>query len=176
MKIVPLDLPGAFQVELELVADERGHFARTFCQEEFRLHGLDPTIAQCNISWNPRRGTLRGMHYQTPPHEECKLIRCTRGAVFDVLVDLRRDSPTFCQWVGQELLAGGPRMLFAPKGVAHGFLTLADRTEVQYQMSAPYVAGTGRGVRWNDAVFGIKWPASVEVISAHDATFSDFTP
>ena len=176
MKFTALDLPGTFLVDLEPITDNRGHFARTFCHDEFREHGLDPMVAQCNVSWNHRKGTLRGMHYQSDPHGEAKLVRCTRGAIFDVLIDLRPESTAYCTWTAHELTADGPHMLFAPTGVAHGFLTLADATEVHYQMSAPYVQDAASGVRWDDPAFAIDWPAAIEVISERDAGYPDFRP
>lgn len=167
-------LPGAWVVRLEAHHDERGSFARTFAADEFERRGLDPRVAQCSVSFNPRRGTLRGLHYQADPHGECKLIRCTRGGVYDVLVDLRPGSPTYCGWFGVELTPTGGTMVYAPVGVAHGLLTLADDSEVSYQISAPYVPEAARGVRWDDPVFGIDWPADVEVISERDRTYPDF--
>ena len=169
-------LPGAWVVRLEPLQDERGYFARTFAADEFERRGLDPGIAQCSVSFNPRRGTLRGMHYQADPHGECKLIRCTRGRVYDVLVDLRRDSPAYCRWYGVQLAPEEGAMVYAPAGVAHGLLTLEDDSEVAYQISAPYVPEAARGVRWDDPAFGIELPAAVEVISERDRTYSDFRP
>lgn len=169
-------LPGAWIVRLEAIADERGHFARTFAADEFERHGLDARIAQCNISFNARRGTLRGLHYQEDPHGESKLIRCTRGAVYDVLVDVRRESRTYGCWFGVELTPGNHTMVYAPIGVAHGFLTLHDETEVAYQMSVSYVADAARGLRWDDPIIGIEWPANVEVISDRDRAYPDFAP
>lgn len=174
MRYTALSLPGAYLIDIEPLQDERGLFARTWCRREFEQHGLDTQIAQSNISLSRKRRTLRGMHFQAPPHEEIKLIRCTRGAIYDVIVDLRRDSPTFRRWFGTELTAENRRMLYVPKGLAHGFLTLRPDSEVQYQMSQPYVAEAVRGVRWNDAAFAIAWPEPVEVISERDRTFPDF--
>lgn len=169
-------LPGAWVVRLEQLHDERGYFARTFAADEFQRRGLDPGVVQCSISFNPRRGTLRGLHYQADPHGECKLIRCTRGGVYDVLVDLRRDSPTYCRWFGVELTPAGGIMVYAPVGVAHGLLTLEVDSEVSYQISAHYAPEAARGVRWDDPAFGIDWPAEVEVISERDRTYPDFRP
>lgn len=169
-------LGGVQVVEPELLGDERGAFARTFCAEEFREHGLDPSIAQANISLNRRAGTLRGMHYQAEPHGEGKLVRVTRGAVFDVAIDLRPGSPTHRQWFGGELTADNRLALFIPVGCAHGFQSLVDDTEVLYLISAPYVAGAGRGVRWDDPAIGIAWPdppPGGRVISERDATYPD---
>jgi dTDP-4-dehydrorhamnose 3,5-epimerase len=169
-------VPGAWLIELEPIADDRGWFARTFCAEEFAAHGLDPAVAQCNASFNARDGTLRGMHYQAEPHGEAKLVRCTRGAVFDAVVDLRPDSPAFCRWTGHELTASNGRMLYAPVGTAHGFVTLTDDTEVHYQMSYPYVPDAARGVRFDDPAFGIEWPVTPTVISEKDRGYPDFQP
>lgn len=176
MIIAELPLHGVFTVEAEKVSDERGHFARTFSAEEFRAKGLNPRVDQCSYSYNPRLGTLRGMHYQAAPHGECKLVRCTRGAAYDVGVDLRPDSPTYCRWHGVELTAENRLAVYLPEGVAHGLLTLADETEIYYQMSAPYVANAARGVRWDDPTFGIEWPAPPRVISDRDRHLPDFTP
>jgi dTDP-4-dehydrorhamnose 3,5-epimerase len=151
-------LKGAFTIEPERLEDERGFFARTFCREEFRAHGLNPTVVQCNISVNKKKGTLRGMHYQTPPYPEAKLVLCTRGAVYDVIIDLRPESPTFKQWIAVELTAENHRMLYVPESFAHGFQTLEDNTEVRYQMSEFYHPECARGVRWDDPSFGIEWP------------------
>jgi len=170
-------LKGAFVIELELHADQRGSFARSFCAQEFQEHGLDARVLQCNVSCNGRRGTLRGMHYQQPPYAEAKLIRCTRGAMYDVIVDLRPASPTFRQWVAFELASepGKPsKMVYVPKGFAHGFLTLRDDTEVFYQMSDMFTPSAARGFRWNDPAFGIEWPEKIVVISDRDRTYSDF--
>jgi len=167
-------LRGAFLIDIERHEDERGFFARSWCRREFEAHGLDPEIAQCNVSFNVRKGTLRGMHYQTEPFEEAKLVRCTRGALCDVIVDLRPDSVTFKQHVSDVLTAENRRMLFVPGGFAHGFLTLEDATEVLYQMSAFHAPERARGFRWNDPAFGIPWPAEVEVISERDRRYPDF--
>jgi dTDP-4-dehydrorhamnose 3,5-epimerase len=167
-------LPGAYVIELEPHRDERGFFARTWCQREFEAHGLNPGLVQCNISYNEDRGTLRGMHYQAPPHEEAKLVRCTRGRLYDVIIDLRPDSPAFKQHIGVTLSAENRTMLYVPEGFAHGFLTLDDATEVFYQMSAFYAPEAARGVRWNDPAFGIEWPAPVEHIKDRDQAYADF--
>lgn len=174
MKFQPTRIEGLFLIDIEPVADERGFFARTYCEDEFRKHGLDPRIAQSSISFNPRRGTLRGMHYQREPHSETKLIRCTRGSVFDAVVDLRGDSPTFLQWFGVELTAANRRMLYIPRGLAHGYLSLEDDSEISYQMSAPYHPESASGVRWNDPAFGIAWPIAVEVVADRDRAYPDF--
>jgi dTDP-4-dehydrorhamnose 3,5-epimerase len=167
-------LGGAFVVELEKKEDERGFFARAWCREEFLARGLNPHLAQCGISYNEKRGTLRGMHYQGAPHEEAKLVRCTKGVIHDVILDLRPDSPTFERWVAVDLIASDYRMLYVPEGFAHGFQTLEDDTEVFYQISEPYHPESARGVRWNDPAFGIEWPLEVSVISEKDASVEDF--
>jgi dTDP-4-dehydrorhamnose 3,5-epimerase len=170
-------LKGAYEIELEPHGDERGWFARSYCWREFEARGLNPRVVQCNISSNRCRGTLRGMHYQEPPHEEAKLIRCSRGALYDVIVDLRPDSQTFLHWTSIELNAevGKPsRMLYVPEGFAHGFQTLEDDTEVFYQMSQFYAPASGGGFRWNDPAFRIDWPEAVRVISDRDRTYPDF--
>lgn len=176
MNFTPTALPGAWIVEPERLGDERGFFARTFCRDEFGAHGLATIFVQCNTSFNARRGTLRGMHFQRAPHAEAKLVRCTRGAILDVLVDLRPDSAAYCRWVGVELSAQNGRMLYAPEGVAHGFQTLADDSEVFYQMAAMYRPEAAAGVRWNDAAFGIDWPIPDPILSRRDAEYGDFKP
>jgi dTDP-4-dehydrorhamnose 3,5-epimerase len=168
------ELAGAFLIEPERRADERGFFARTWCEREFAEHGLETRLVQCNVSFNKRQGTLRGMHFQGEPYEEVRLVRCTRGAVHDVIVDLRRKSSTFKQHLGVELTAENRLMFYVPKGFAHGFLTLADDTEVFYQMSEFFHPETARGVRWDDPAFGIAWPGKVNVISERDRTYPDF--
>jgi dTDP-4-dehydrorhamnose 3,5-epimerase len=169
-------LKGAFIIEPERLSDERGFFARTWCQKEFQTHGLNTNVVQCNISYNKKKGTLRGMHYQAAPHEEAKLVRCTRGAIYDVIIDLQPGSPTFRHWIGMELTEHNRQMLYIPEGFAHGFLTLRDDTEVFYQMSEPYSAEHARGVRWNDPAFGIQWPEEVSTISDKDNRITDFLP
>ncbi len=167
-------LPGVFKIQLERKSDERGFFARTWCRDEFAGHGLNSTLIQSSISFNARKGTLRGMHYQAAPFAETKVVRCTQGALYDVVLDLRPDSPTFKQWISAELTAANRDMLYIPEGCAHGFLTLADETEILYQMSQVYHAPSARGVRWNDPAFAIDWPAAVEVIADRDRTYPDF--
>jgi dTDP-4-dehydrorhamnose 3,5-epimerase len=167
-------LNGVFVIEPERLEDSRGFFARTFCRDEFNSHGLNATLAQCSISFNKKRGTLRGMHYQVKPHEEAKLVRCTRGVVYDVIVDLRSDSYTFKQWLATELTADSYQMLYIPEGFAHGFQTLEDNTEVFYQMSEAYHPECAAGVRWNDPAFGIDWPADDRTISSKDQNYPDF--
>jgi dTDP-4-dehydrorhamnose 3,5-epimerase len=169
-------LRGAFVIELDRLEDERGYFARTFDAGEFINHGLDPAVIQCNTSFNVRRGTIRGMHYQADPDGEAKLVRCTRGAIYDVAVDLRKQSETYCQWFGVELTAESGRMLYIPVGMAHGFQTLEDGSEVSYQMSHHYVANGGRGVRFDDPAFGIEWPLPDPIVSERDRQFPDFRP
>jgi len=167
-------LKGAFIIEPEQLSDERGFFARTWCQKEFLNHGLNPNIVQCSISYNRKKGTLRGMHYQAAPHEETKLVRCTAGAIYDVIVDLRKDSSTFRKWISAELNEENRKMLYIPAGFAHGFQTLADNTEVFYQMSEFYTASHARGIRWNDPAFDIRWPFEVSVMSEKDEQIPDF--
>jgi dTDP-4-dehydrorhamnose 3,5-epimerase len=151
-------LAGSFVVEPELVEDERGFFARTFCSREFAALGVDPVVAQCGISYNRERGTLRGLHYQIEPHQEAKLVACSRGRLFDVAVDLRPGSPTFGRWTAAELSADNHLSLYIPPGLAHGFVTLEPHTEVRYQISAPYSPDAARGVRWDDPDLNIDWP------------------
>jgi dTDP-4-dehydrorhamnose 3,5-epimerase len=167
-------LPGVFEVQLDPIPDERGFFARTWCQKEFAAHGLSPRLVQCNVSFNTRRGTLRGIHYQAAPHAEAKLVRCTKGAIYDVVVDLRPESPTLRGWMAVVLTAKNRRALYVPEGCGHGFLTLEDETEVFYQMSEFYNAKSGRGVRWDDPAFQIAWPEKVEVISERDRSYPNF--
>ena len=167
-------ISGVFEIHPELKSDERGFFARTWCQSEFRDHGLDSNLVQCSISYNARKGTLRGMHYQAPPFSETKVVRCTQGAICDVVLDLRPESPTFRVWIAVYLTAENRNMVYVPKGCAHGFLTLKDGTEVFYQMSEFYNADSARGVRWDDPAFRIAWPEKVEVISERDRAYPDF--
>lgn len=164
-------LAGAYTIELDRLEDERGFFARSYCAEEFAARGLPAAMPQSSVSFNARQGTLRGLHYQAEPHAEDKLVRCTAGAIYDVIVDLRADSPTARRWFGVELSAANHRTLFVPKGVAHGFMTLRDATEVLYMISVPYVPGFERGVRWNDPAIGISWPTAPSVVSARDAAY-----
>jgi len=167
-------IPGALEIHVEPHRDERGFFARTWCREEFASHGLNPRLAQCSISFNLRKGTLRGLHYQATPHEEAKLVRCTRGAIHDVVLDLRPSSPTFKKWIAVMLSAENRSMVYVPEGCAHGFLTLEDETEVFYQMSEFYDAKSACGVRWDDPAFRIAWPEKVQVISERDRNYPDF--
>jgi len=169
MIFTALSLGDAWMIEPERIQDERGFFARTFSSEEFRTRGLVTAIAQCSVSYNRRRGTLRGLHFQAPPHAEVKSVTCTRGAVFDVIVDLRRDSPTFKRWVSVELSAENRRVVYIPEGFAHGFQTLVDDAEVFYQISTGYVSDAARGIRWDDPDLAVAWPAAdTRVISARD--------
>ena len=174
MTFVETKIAGVFEIRPEFVHDERGFFGRSWCQKEFASHGLNPRLVQCNISGNLRKGTLRGMHYQVAPFAETKLVRCTRGSIFDVALDLRPDSRTYKDWTAAVLTAGNHHMLSIPEGCAHGFLTLEDDCEVFYQMSEFYHPETARGVRWDDPAFGIAWPGKAEVISARDASYPDF--
>lgn len=167
-------LKGAYIIELEPIEDERGFFARSFCIEEFKKNGINFNIVQCNISYNEKKGTLRGMHYQVAPYEEAKLVSCIKGAIYDIIIDLRKSSFTYCQWVAVELTAENYKMLYIPKGFAHGFQTLEDNSVVFYQMSEFYHPECARGVRWDDPAFGIKWPLAEVIISAKDRGYSDF--
>jgi dTDP-4-dehydrorhamnose 3,5-epimerase len=168
MRFIETPLKGAFVVELELIRDERGYFARTWTPEDFAAHGLSSRIVQCSTAYNGRQGTLRGMHFQIAPHAEVKLVRCTRGAIYDVIVDLRPDSATRHAWTAVELSAEAPRMLYIPEGFAHGYQTLEDETEVFYQMSEYYHPESARGLRWDDPALSIEWPLPVTVISQRD--------
>ena len=175
MKFLPLPLEGAFLIETEQVADERGFFARTFCCKEFSAHGLNPELLQCSISFNTHKGTLRGMHYQTEPHQESKLVRCTMGSIYDVIIDLRQDSATFRQWASVELSADNRKSIYIPEGFAHGFLTLVENCEVFYQISELFQPESIAGVRWNDPAFSIDWPGDVSIITDRDRDHPDFS-
>ena len=175
VRFIPTALSGAYVIEQERHADERGWFARTWCQQEFSAHGLDPVLVQCSTSFNQRLGTVRGLHYQVPPFAEAKLVRCQRGALFDLAVDLRPGSGTFCEWIGVELTPENGRMLYIPKGFAHGFMTLADATEVAYHISELYSPEHARGMRWSDPLVKIEWPGPVQVISPRDRDYPDVT-
>jgi dTDP-4-dehydrorhamnose 3,5-epimerase len=164
-------LAGAFLIDMERIEDDRGFFARSFCAEEFAGHGLAANMPQCSVSFNSLRATLRGLHYQSDPHAEEKLVRCTAGAVFDVIVDLRAGSRTRGRWLGVELTADNRRALWVPKGFAHGFITLADCSEVLYMMSVPHAPGSARGVRWNDPAIAIDWPLQPEHMSDRDGAY-----
>jgi dTDP-4-dehydrorhamnose 3,5-epimerase len=167
-------ISGVFEIRINRMPDNRGFFARTWCRNEFEEHGLEPVLKQCSISYNARKGTLRGMHYQAAPFAESKLVRCTQGAIYDVVLDLRPQSPSFKNWIAVTLTAENRNMVYMPKGCAHGFLTLQEQTEVFYQMSEVYNAESARGVRWDDPAFRIAWPEKVEVISERDRTYPDF--
>lgn len=167
-------LGGAFVIDIAPIEDERGFFARTWAVEEFERRGLDPAVVQCNASWNVKRGTLRGMHFQREPFGEIKIVRCTRGALVDVIVDLRADSPTYGRWTSVELTADNHRALYIPPGLAHGYLTLVDGVEAYYHVSRPFSPAHATGVRWNDPAFGIAWPFEPVVISAKDRSWPDF--
>jgi dTDP-4-dehydrorhamnose 3,5-epimerase len=168
-------LRGAFIIEPEPVEDERGFFARAWCRREFAARGLNSTVAQCGLSFNKKRGTLRGMHYQVAPYEEVKIVRCTRGAIYDVIIDLRPESPTFKQYIAVVLSAENRKALYVPERVAHGLQTLEDETEVFYQISEFYAPESARGVRWNDPTFAIEWPPAERTIIERDATYPDFS-
>jgi len=176
MYFLATPLAGAHLVEIARIGDERGFFGRSWCRREMAEHGLDSEIAQVNTSFSRSRGTLRGLHFQIAPHRESKLVRCTRGAIFDVIVDLRPESPTFRQWFGAELSADNHVALYSPKGFAQGFITLQDDTEITYFASDSYAPGTDRGVRWDDPQFGIRWPLQPVVMSDKDRQWPDFTP
>lgn len=174
MKFQELNLPGLYLIEMDRFEDERGFFARTFCNEEFRRQGLDDHFQQCSLSFNKKKGTVRGMHFQIAPFEEAKLIRCSRGAICDLLLDLRPHSKTFKKWQAIELSQHSFQLLYVPKGIAHGFQTLEDNTEIIYQISANYSVEHARGVRWNDPAFSIRWPLPITVISKKDQEYPNF--
>lgn len=177
MRFAETPVHGGYVVDPEPRADERGFFARLWCREEFATYGLTADFVQCNDSFSARRGTLRGLHYQQTPHSEVKLVRCVRGSVFDVMVDLRPDSPSYLQWFGVELTADNRRMLYVPEGCAHGYLTLEDGSEVTYPVSRAYRPEAERGVRWNDPRFGIAWPLDEPLtISPKDRQWPDYAP
>jgi dTDP-4-dehydrorhamnose 3,5-epimerase len=176
MLFTETELPGAFIIGLERHFDERGFFARAFCEQELAAHGLPTHFPQCNLSYNAKRGTLRGMHYEAPPSSECKLVRCVTGAIQDVIIDLRAGSPTFAKWTSVDLSADNAQMLFVPAGFAHGFLTLSAETNVFYHMGDFFKPGSARGTRWNDPRFGVVWQFSPSVISERDANYPDFEP
>ena len=168
-------LPGAYVIGLERREDDRGFFARTFCANEFADRGLETGLVQANMSWNPKQGTLRGMHFQRPPHAEVKVIRATRGAIYDVIIDLREDSPTYKRWFGVELTEGNRTALYVPKGFAHGCQTLVPDTEVHYLVTEFYTPDAEGGVRWDDPAFGVEWPDPVNaLLSPKDAAWPDF--
>jgi dTDP-4-dehydrorhamnose 3,5-epimerase len=176
MNFIPTPLAGAFLIEPEFKEDERGFFARTWCQREFTEHGLTSRLVQCSISYNRRKGTLRGMHFQTAPMAEDKLVRVTQGRAYDVIVDLRAGSDTFLAWFGVELTQSNRRALFVPQGFAHGFETLVDDTEVYYQMSEFYSPLHAHGFRWNDSSVGVVWPEPITAMSDRDRSYPDLKP
>ncbi len=169
------ELRGSYVIQPERQEDERGFFARVWCQKEFHEHRLDITVVQCNVSFNKKRGTLRGMHYQAHPHAEVKVIRCTKGSIYDVIVDLRPDSPTYKRYISVFLSADNHKVLYVPTGFAHGFQTLEDHTEVFYHMSEFYTPESARGFRWNDPAFHIVWPDDTRTISSKDLSYPDFS-
>jgi dTDP-4-dehydrorhamnose 3,5-epimerase len=175
MEFKETKLKGAFLVGQKKIVDQRGYFARAWCRDEFKQHGLNPDMLQLNTGFSHKAGTLRGMHYQEPPHAEAKFVRCTRGAVYDVIVDLRTESPTRGEWVGVELTADEGNMLYAPAGCAHGYQTLADDSEIYYMTTALYAAHAAKGVRYDDPAFAIQWPRAVSVISDPDRNWPDYT-
>lgn len=174
MLITETKLKGAFVIELERFEDVRGFFARAWSNREFEAHGLNASFVESNVSFNKKKGTFRGMHYQLPPYEQVKLVRCTRGSIYDVIIDLRRDSPTFKQWFALEMTSENHLSLYVPGEFAHGFLTLQDNTEVFYQTSVHYAPEHGRGVRWDDPVFGIDWPIDDMLMLPRDRDYADF--
>jgi dTDP-4-dehydrorhamnose 3,5-epimerase len=175
VRFIETKLSGAFVIEPERKVDERGFFARAFCQEEFCSRGLETQFVQCSISFNTKRGTLRGMHYQEDPHAETKVVRCTMGAIYDVIIDVRRGSPTYQAWIAVELSAKNRTMLYIPKGFAHGFQTLEVDTEIFYQISDFYHPECARGLRWNDPAFGVIWPIADVTMSGRDRNYPDFS-
>jgi dTDP-4-dehydrorhamnose 3,5-epimerase len=169
------NLRGAYIIDIECAEDERGYFARTFCRKEFEERGLNPAVAQCSISYNRRKGTLRGLHYQAPPHAEAKVVTCLAGAVYDVIIDLRAESETFRRWFGISLSGQGRRrMVYVPEGFAHGFETLEDHSMVAYQIAEFYTPESARGIRWDDPAFAVRWPEDPQVISERDKSYPDF--
>jgi dTDP-4-dehydrorhamnose 3,5-epimerase len=174
VKFIATELSGVYLIEPELHADDRGSFARTFCEEEFGDAGIEFCVVQANTSFNKLAGTLRGMHYQLPPHAEAKVVRCTRGALHDVVIDLRSESPTFCRWIAAELNAENNTEMLVPQGCAHGFQTLADNTEVSYLMSERYVPESASGVRYDDPAFGVEWPLAISFVADRDRSWPEF--
>jgi dTDP-4-dehydrorhamnose 3,5-epimerase len=174
MKFISLPLMDAYTIELEPTIDERGFFARTWCAQEFKLRGLNPNLAQCSVSFSRQKGTLRGLHYQNQPYPEAKLVRCCAGSIYDVILDLRPPSPSYRKWFAVELTAANRKMVYVPQGFAHGFQSLADETEVFYQISESHRPELARGVRWDDPQFAITWPIREPIISERDRTFVDY--
>jgi len=175
MNFTPTAVAGAWIVDLDPRSDERGFFSRAFSRDEFEAYGMNPHVAQANVAFSIRAGTLRGLHYQAEPHQEAKLIRCTAGRIFDVVADVRPESATFRRWAGVELSAANRRMFYVPEGCAHGYLTLEDGSELFYMVSSPYAPSAERGVRWDDPVFGIEWPLDPRCMHARDRAYPDFT-
>ena len=176
MRFSPSRIPGAWVIDITAIRDQRGFFATTWLPEEFRKRGIEPALAQCNLAFNHKRGTLRGMHFQKAPHAQAKIVRATRGALLDVIVDLRPDSPAYRQWDSVELSADNHRMLYMPEGIAHGYLTLTDDVEAYYHASSPWVPEAESGVRWDDPAFAIEWPFTPIVISDKDAAWPLYSP
>jgi dTDP-4-dehydrorhamnose 3,5-epimerase len=174
MIFTELELKGAFLIEVKKIQDDRGFFGRAWCQKEFEEHGLNGNVKQINTSLTLKKGTIRGMHYQVDPYQETKFIRCTRGRIYDVIIDLRPDSPTFMKWVGNELSADNYKMVYVPGNFAHGFVALEDQSEVYYPVTEFYTPGAERGIRFNDRAFNIQWPIPIEVVSEKDASHPDF--
>ena len=174
MEFTETKLKGAFLVRLKKIEDNRGFFARGWCHEEFKAHGMNPNMLQLNVGFSHKKGTLRGMHYQEAPHAEVKFVRCTRGAIYDVIIDLRRKSPTHGQWFGAELTQDNGTMLYAPEGFAHGYQTLTDDADMYYMTTAMFARDSAKGVRSNDPAFGIQWPLPVSVISDPDQKWPDY--
>lgn len=174
MKFLPLSLPGAYLIEPSPISDERGFFARVYCKKELEQRDLNPNLDQCSISFNHKKGTVRGMHFQKDPHAEVKIVRCTRGSIYDVILDLRPQSPTYKKWEGVVLSAENRKLLYIPEGFAHGFQTLEDGTEVFYQISCPFAPEFASGVKWNDPSFEIRWPDDISVISSKDQTYPHY--
>ena len=171
MKFSKTELSGAYVIEIEKIEDQRGFFSRVWDKNEFKKQGLSSELIQCSVSFNKNKGTLRGMHYQISPSEEIKIVRCTQGKIFDVIIDLRKDSKTYKKWIGIELSQDNYKMLYIPKGFAHGFLTLDENTEIFYQMSNEYNKETAQGIRWNDPTFSINWPSKITIMSERDMNF-----
>ena len=174
MKFSETKLKGAYIIEIEKLEDERGFFGRSWCAKEMKEHGLNVNVSQANVSFNKKKGTLRGMHYQVAPYQEAKLVRCSLGSIYDVIIDLRKDSSTYLQWIGVELSGDNYKMLYVPEDFAHGFITLEDNTEIAYMMSEFFVPGAGATIRWNDPLFGIEWPILPVIISDNDRNQTDF--
>jgi len=175
MKFTETDLNGCYVIELEKISDERGFFARSWDKDVFEKNGLNSNLVQCNVSFNRKKGTLRGMHFQKPPFSETKLVRCTRGKIFDVVIDLRRDSKTYKKWISIELSANNHKMVYIPEGFAHGFQTLEDNSEVFYQMSKRYEKKYSSGLLWNDSAFNVKWPLEPTILNEKDKLYGDYS-